>query len=207
VYGRSAYLDGGALSDHNADTTYKISPWTGTGWGPDCKLTLKFQAGFVLTQRHCADRAICDNAAAEALAMASAYRAYREQDGRRPHDQDRFRFGPSASADAEAAIERVLGRVKFNTETADFPAFGYKDPYASTPGFSDSGFQYFPIRLAGRWYVGAIGHDGIGWRESGRTLIGVYDERDGVLTQKAGLEIETGNAGLIEAQAEAVDRD
>ena len=83
-----------------------------------------------------------------------------------------------------------------------FPTFGATAPVGDPLSYSYNGFTYFPLTLNGKSYVGALGYDGVGWRESGRTLFAIYAEQQGVLTPLAGFTVDLSNGGLIGATVE-----
>jgi hypothetical protein len=68
--------------------------------------------------------------------------------------------------------------------TADLPTFGAASPQDQHSYGGDSPI-FFPLKLGKRWYVGAIGHDGVGWRRSTYTLLTVLADRSGAMTPVA----------------------
>lgn len=198
VNGQPAFIEGGADSDHTFDASYKIVPWTGAGWGQGCTLSLQFRTEFELAARHCGDGRVCRAADGLALKLARAYDDFRQtDDAGKPTS---FVFGPPEPV--RIARQRLIDGRSFVKDTPEFPRFGDKDETPYGGSFSYSGFQYLPLRLGGRWYVVGIGHEGVGWRETGWTLIAIYDEKDGMLTPKASFEVRSVNAGLDDAHAE-----
>ena len=196
VFGHPAFVAHGTLSDHTDDEDIRIVPWTGTGWDKICKVSLRFRKAFALAQSFCGDRDICRAAGQIAVNVAVAYNKMREQ---RDTDLD-FRFGPPPAKGAFDAVQRLKARAG-DMGTPEFPTFD--TPRSSDPmTFSYEGFTYFPLSLNGKSYVGALGYDGVGWRQSGRTLFAIYSESQGALKSLAGFAIDLSNGGLISATVE-----
>jgi hypothetical protein len=196
VYSHAAYIQGGALSDHTFDTTYNIVPWTGKDWAEGCAVTLRFHTSYRLTNRNCADQAVCGAAAEQALAIAEAYNSFRAGRDRGQAGDNTFSFGPTAPQAAREAVAEAANQPLPIGRTPEFPTFGG----SQTSNFAATGLSFFPIRLDGRWHVALISHDGVGWRESTRTLLAIYDEEGGKPIPKAGFQIDLVNAGLAEAE-------
>jgi len=192
VEGLPVYIEGGADSDHVFDTSYDVVPWADGRWAQGCRIGLRFRTRFEVAARHCDDAKVCRAADGVVVKLASAYAGFRQWGGQS------FTFGPPGKA--LAARQRLIEGQDFATDIPGFPRFGDKDETYSGGSFSYSGFQFTPLRLAGRWYVAAIGHEGVGWRETNRTLIAVYAESDGVLAPKASFEMQAVNAGLSAAR-------
>ena len=198
VFGKPAYIVHGSLNDHTDDEDIRIVPWTGHGWGKMCKVSLRFSKTFTLAHTFCGDRDVCRAGEAIAVDVATAYNKVRERES---NPDLSFRFGPPPTTAALAAVERAKTKLPADTSTSEFPTFGEKeggDPLT----FSYNGFAYFPVLLNGKYYVGAIGLDGVGWRESGRALFAVYSENQGNLTPLAGYAVDLSNGGLISARVE-----
>lgn len=199
VNGRPAFIEGGAENDHTFDTGYKIVPWTGTGWAQGCKLSLRFQSIFDLASRHCGDAKVCRAAEPIAPKLAKAYDGFR----RTFNGGSQTAFVFDRGQEAQAALKRLTENSAFPKDIPEFPRFGDKDQTSYGGSYSYSGFQFLPLRIAGQWRLAAVGHEGVGWRETDRTLIAIFDENGGTLTPKASFEVQAVNAGLIEARSEA----
>jgi hypothetical protein len=106
-----------------------------------------------------------------------------------------FRFGPAAPAAVEAAAQRWA-------KASD----GGARPDVIPGGLSSSGLEIFPISLNGQWLMAAIGHAGVGWRESRRTLLEVYADQAGALTPKADFVFDAVNDGLAKAAVKALGK-
>jgi hypothetical protein len=193
AFGQAAYIEHGRTGRALAQE-FRITPWTGAGWGRTCALHLDFRQVFTLTRRYCGDEAVCRGGADLAVAVAAKYR----HDGDARMDLARFTYGPPADDAERAAVERAKSTLAADTDTPEFPIFDAQpDPYLS--GFSYSGFAFFPLTIGGWSYVGAIGSDGVGWRTGDRTLLAVYRERDGALTPLASYVVDISNGGLTNA--------
>jgi hypothetical protein len=192
VYGQPAFIEHGPLTDRTVDEDIVVFPWTGDGWGPSCRLALRFRKTYTVTQQFCGDRDVCRAASGIAAAVARAHdRTLDAKAGR-----SAFRFGPPASGTQQAAVRRLVAARKASGGTVDFPTFGAKDDGYS---YSYAGFSLFPLTLDGRAYVAAIGHDGLGWRQSGPTLLSVFADDHGRLKPLAGLVVTLSNGGLEKA--------
>jgi hypothetical protein len=195
VFDKAAFIEHGALSEISDETDVQITPWTGSDWGPACRLALHFRPAFKRTEAFCGDQAVCDAADAVAVRLAAAYAAKRQNDA----DTTPFAFGPAPTPAAAAAVKAVQAAPNA-TETTPFPTFGAK-AQTRFPGYSYTGFQLFPLTLDGRAYVAAIGYGGVGWRQTGDILLSVYAADGAALKPLAGLVIQRSVAGLASAQA------
>ena len=101
--------------------------------------------------------------------------------------------------------------VHYSLYTSEFPTFGERAPNAAWDyAFSYVDFALLPLMLDGHLYVGAVGHNGVGWREGTSTLIAVYGvpgpEQRG-LVPLAGVAVErvpTGLKGTVVAEGGSV---
>lgn len=196
VDGQPAFIQGGADSDHTFDASYAVIPWRRGRWAPGCRVNLRFRSDFEVVARHCDDAGVCRAAGGLMPKVARAYDGFRRSFDR--NGGPAFEFGPKKTS--LAARRRLIEARAFAGDVPDFPRFGDKDETYYGGSFSYVGFQLFPLRLRGRWYVAAIGHEGVGWRESDRTLVAIYVEKDDVLTPIASFEVKALNAGLIAAK-------
>lgn len=176
--------------------SFTITPWVGDGWGKSWRFSLEFRASYYLVERRCgADRQVCAAADSIAKDKVVAYNQAREND----ETLDALVRGSSPDAAAKAAVERAS--VKLGPGgTADFPNFS-REPGDDHP-MSYSGFYLFPIVLAGSAYVGALAHEGVGWREGPNTLLAIYSEKDGDLAPLAGFVFARSLAGLANVTIE-----
>jgi hypothetical protein len=204
VFDRPAFIVHGTLNDHTNDEDISVVPWSGRSWGKACKVSFAFRKVFALTRTFCGDHDICKAGEAIAVDVATAY------DKARVHDSAdlNFRYGPAPTDVAIEAVRRATKGLGSDVSTPEFPTFGAVSS-ANVPAytadsfvFSYNGFTLFPLMLNGKDYVGAIGHYGVGWRESGRTLFAIYSEDNGTLTPLAGFEVDLTNGGLISATVE-----
>jgi hypothetical protein len=183
----------GAVSQTDDDDEILLMPWTGDRWGAACRLMLRFRNHYDITASHCGDPAVCKAAGEVALDIARAYGAKRKAD----RDDSPFTWGPKPPADVSAALNALKPKLP---ETTEFPTFRDEESPRDSD-FSYSGFALFPIRLADRWRVAAIGHAGVGWREGPDTLLAIYDIKDGKLAPLAGFVMPRSIAGLVQANA------
>jgi hypothetical protein len=201
VFGKPAFIVHGALNDHTDDEDISIVPKTGGGWGKMCKVELRFRKVFTLTRTFCGNSDICGAGKTIAVDVAKAYNVARAQ----TDSKSNFEFGPPPTKTALDSVRRATAAPGYGASTPAFPTFGATSganalPYSHNDFvFSYNGFTLFPLTLTGKNYVGALGHYGLGWRESGRTLFAIYSERLGALTPLAGFEINQSNGGLISA--------
>jgi hypothetical protein len=177
-----------------------VYPWTGQAWGAACRLSLTFRPVFTLRRSYCGDRDVCRRGAKVATRIAAAYA---RQEVRRGHPP--FVFGPPAPKAAQEAALRARLALKTGARQIAFPAFQPGDP-GDGPFHIYDDQDLFPRVIAGRLYVGAIGHGGIGWRTNGPTLLAIFAEADGALTPLAGYSISLSNGGLAKARAEPVPK-
>ena len=191
--GRPAYIKHGAISQETVDEDIDIKPWTGIGWGAQCRLALRFRTTYPRTERHCDDAAVCKAADPIVDAVAEAYNHAPGDD----RQTGKFIYGPKPSASALAMVGSVAGDRKSSAETPAFP----DGSGAPGNGFSYSGFALFPLTLNGQNYVAGIGHGGVGWRESGATLLAVYAVAGATLKPLAGYAFERKITGLTSAVA------
>jgi hypothetical protein len=197
VFGQPAYVEEGTTGMSSLDYDIRITPWRGTDWGHSCRVSLKVQPSFTRGERFCADQALCPQADAVAVPIARAYYRFRAKAA----DGAQFEFGAPPSASAASAVTRAKNDLTDLTSVEKFPTFGAMVVTDGWPGYgySYSGFQYFALMLGGHEYVAAIGHAGIGWRESDRTLFAVYDQS---LTPLVGFAIEQTEGRLTEVIVE-----
>jgi len=196
VLGHPAYVETGTVSSTSADALVRVTPWTGKDWAAPCQLTVEFNYTLELARRFCSEGAPCAAAGAVALGIAQRYVNYSamQQPSMRPLDDAvvpdliggaaGIAGGPQAQAIVNAGWRTLARRQQanlpgaspqFSTVASVFPTFGYQGPNGGWDyGFSYVNFVLFPLLLDGRLYLGAIGHNGWGWREGTNILFAVY---------------------------------
>jgi hypothetical protein len=220
VLGHPAYVESGTVSSTSADAVVRVTPWTGNDWAAPCQLTVEFNYTLKLAQQFCSDAAPCRAAAAIAPDIARGYVTYSamRQPPMRPIDDDvvpdfiggaGIAGGPQAQAVVNAGWHVLKRRQQndlpgvsplYGTMSSVFPTFGQEAPNGVWDyGFSYVNFALFPVMLDGRLYLGAVGHNGVGWREGPNILFAVYaapgaDQDD--LVPLAGFLIERKPSGL-----------
>jgi hypothetical protein len=221
VFGHPAYIEIGTVSSTTSDTLTRVTPWTADGWGRACQLTVELNYKFQLGKRFCGDHAVCLAAGAIAVDVARKYFAYRQRPAplMKPIDRNQqvpdFEYrhggaispqGPTALTDAWHILARLNqaqypdAPLSYGLYTSVFPTFGYSAPNSGWDySFSYVDFALFPLMLDGQLYLGAVGHNGVGWREGSRTLVAVYtapgpDQRD--LLPLAGFAVDRVPNGL-----------
>jgi hypothetical protein len=193
VAGEPLFIVHDSIDDTQTKAEFNFRSFDGRAFGPACEVTLRFHAAYTLTERHCGDAAVCAAAGDIAPKVALAYNRAREGGA----DGAGFTYGPAGAPQVAAGTSFLAAQDSPPTWTPDFPAF---DKAASDDHpFSYSGFALFPLTLAGRDLVGAIGHEGVGWREGDNTLFAVYALKDGALTPLAGFVVKRSLAGLANA--------
>lgn len=220
VLGHPAYVESGTVSSTSADAVVRVTPWTGNDWAAPCQLTVEFNYTLKLAQQFCSEAAPCRAADAIALGIARGYLTYSamRQPPMRPLDDDvvpdfigaaGIAGGPHAQAVVNAGWRVLMRRQQadipgvssqFGTTASVFPTFGHEAPNGGWDyGFSYVNFVLVPLMLDGRLYLGAVGHNGVGWREGSNILFAVYvapgaDQDD--LVPLAGFLIESKPSGL-----------
>lgn len=197
VLGDPAYVELGTAGMNDPDTLIRVTPWvTGTGWGKPCQLVFRMQRKFVLTKRYCGSQTVCRAAESMAVSVARAYFSYRHLP-----KPPKFSFGPynlvpnfsyprqsKEGGPLSAIVSRAWhllmnleqtrspgGQGLYSLLTAEFPTFGHPESDGRWgDSFSYVDFALFPVTLNGRHYLGAVGLDGIGWKEGSRTLVALY---------------------------------
>ncbi len=214
VLGLPAYVESGTVESTSADVVVRVTPWTGHDWATPCQLTVEFNYTLEMTQRFCSNAAPCRAAASIAPDIARAYVAYsaRQPLPMRSLDEqtvpDFIGAAGIASGDEAQAVANagwhVLERRQraqypgtpsfFGTMASIFPTFGHEAPNGVWDySFSYANFVLFPLMLDGRLYLGAVGHNGVAWRDGSDILFAVYtapgaDQED--LVPLAGFVVE-----------------
>jgi hypothetical protein len=195
VLGHPAYVESGAVSSTSADVVVRVTPWTGHDWASPCQLTVEFNYTIKLAQQFCSVAAPCRAAGSIAPDIAREYVAYYAagQWPMRSIDEDMVpdfiaaagnAGGPQAQAVVNAGWQVLKRRQQaeyagispsYGTMASVFPTFGHEAPNGVWDyGFSYVKFVLVPLMLDGRLYLGAVGHNGVGWREGSNILFAVY---------------------------------
>jgi hypothetical protein len=221
VLGVPAHMEHGTVDSPSADTLTRITPWMHSGWGRACQLTVQFKYRYRLARQFCGNQAACSATAAVAADVAQKYFVQRQLPNppTRPVGLDEpvpaFQFVDRGSVipQAEAAVTngwQVLARkvragtpggpIMAATMTSEFPTFSAHVPNEGwESSFSYVGFTLFPLVLEGHLYLGAVAHNGVGWREGSNFLIAVYEPPtadQAELVPLAGFVVERIPAGL-----------
>jgi hypothetical protein len=168
----------------------EITPWT-PGKLSACRVAIRFNDAFHVTERFCTDPAFC--VAAEPLALKLAEALARADDG-----TTLATIAPPSSQQAHAVAPR-LAKAK---ATFEHDQFGYTE----LPTFGAAARTKYPrysgnpqitlIALAGQPLIARVGIGGIGWRELGDYLISVYSGDQDDLEPLASFVVARKNAGL-----------
>jgi len=195
AFGQPIWVVHDIIQGSTTKASFVITPKAAGGWGAICSIDLTFKADYSLIERQCGDAAICKAGAKVANDVNLAYRRVRESDNK----DEVFTFGQPAPA---GMVDRVRALQDDNV-TPDFPNFG--PAKAEMRSFSGGAPIFFPIHVGGRWYVGVVGQEGVGWREDENTLFGVYAQRGETLEPLAGFVIARSLAGLVKAEVDRPD--
>jgi hypothetical protein len=195
AFGQPVWVVHDIVQAATTKASFAITPRTADGWGAPCSIDLTFKADYSLVARLCGGGAVCKAAGKMAHDVTLAYRRVRDSDNK----DEVFTFGQPAPA---GVAERVRDLQDDNAPLA-FPDFGTSKGEARS--FGGGGHILFPIQIGGRWYVGAVGQEGVGWREDENTLFAVYAQRGETLTPLAGFVIARSLAGLDKAAVDAPD--
>lgn len=196
AFGQGAFVEASDFTDPAANEQHlEITPWTGDGRGPSCRLTLTYKIDFAVTERFCGDGDICAAATPFAANIAAAH-------GKARPDAP-FRYGPTPPSAADLALLAAVGGDKPDEfATPPFPTFGEKAKTAFD-SFSYNYLALFPLKLMGVTYVAAIGYGGVGWRMIGGSLLAIYSVDGDQLKPLAGFVVVKSVTGLASA---VVDR-
>lgn len=163
-----------------------VTLWKERAWQPECKLSLHFNAAFSIDQRFCSG-VDCEAAANAGLALAKRF------DKGLP-DQEEAKLGAQEREAFRAMVShRPEGLPPFASK--EFPTFGSK----SQPHDFGCDDILLPVKLAGRLYVGRLGHGSIGWRCFNDFVFALYAPKDGEFEPVAGITIGKVRAAPVEA--------
>ena len=225
VLGHPAYVELGTLSMTTDDMLVRVTPWTGRAWGPVCQLTIKLNYELRLGRQFCGNQPVCRAASAIATDVAREYEAFSSlpsspmraiaPDSQVPDFS--YQHRDTVASEGFASVTRawhVLARqaqakypgagLDYAVDTSVFPTFGERGAVFKY-SYSYGGFALFPLMLDGRLYVGAVGHNGVGWREGTHILFAVYEvpaRGQNDLIPLAGFSIDRVPDGLNRAEVE-----
>ena len=180
VMGVPSYVENGDVNGGSLDYFIRVTPWTGHNWGPACKVTFHWRHRYRGKVQYCARQSPCQAAKAASAGLARRYVAYRHAasprevvlgTGTTVPDLD-----PAAmSARGLAAVARAWKMLSRQcAANGGLPAYMCAR-YPSRKGGERlySTFEYFPLKLGRRLYVGGMGHLGAG-REYPPILLSIY---------------------------------
>ena len=168
VVGRPALIEQEVLEHPLLGVDVEITLWT-IGERAACRVAIRFNDAFRMTERFCKDPSVC--AAAERLAPKLAEALARAADG-----TTLATLAPPSPNQAQALSTRFV-KAKESFESiqlgyTELPSFGVK-PKTKYPKYAGSP-QVTMIALAGQTLIARVGIGGIGWRELGDYLITLY---------------------------------
>jgi hypothetical protein len=191
IFGQPAYFEHGANNQTTDDEDIRITPWANGRWGAACTLKLRYQPTFTVAEHHCRDASVCKALDGQILAIAGAYHRHRQE------NETSFRYGPGDTRDE---VKRAIAAARPDDfSTPDWPGFG--DNPSIRP-MSYSGATYFSLTLDGGLYAAAIGHQGVGWREGGTTLLILFALEEGRLVPQASYAVDRHIAALASVSAD-----
>jgi len=190
VGGRSALIEQEIQVHPQLGVDIEITPWTSRAL-KTCRVAIRFDDAFRVTERFCKDPSVC--VAAEPLALQLAEALGRADDG-----ATMTTVAPPPPQQAQA-LSTPLAKAKETFESAqsgytDLPTFGAK-PSTRYSLYSGSP-QVTLIALAGQPFIARVGIGGIGWRELGDYLVTLYRVDGDDLDPIASYVVERKNIGL-----------
>jgi hypothetical protein len=157
-------------------------------WQPECQVSLHFSANFWIGERFCTgvDREAVANAG---LSLAKRF------DG--PPTQLEEQEEAKLSSQEQEAFRKMIPQppTVWPFASKELPTFGSKGQLHDF-GCDD---RILPVKIAGRLYVGRLGHGSIGWRCYNDFVFALYVPKDGELEPVAGITIEKVRATPVEA--------
>lgn len=160
VLGRPAYLEFESLDPANSDLATLIAPWTGSGWGRPCRVSIRYTYRYSATLQYCGQTPeLCMEARKIAVAVERSYHAWRatsiyDFNQSAGLTQPKFHYGGVVSARGRALVARAR---RLGVPKAVASGGGARPPWLRH--LSRHGVQYFPVRLGGNRYVGAVDHN------------------------------------------------
>jgi hypothetical protein len=190
VGGRSALIEQEVREHPLLGLDVEITPWT-SGERATCKVAIRFNDTFHVTERFCKDRSVCR--AAEPLAPKLAESLARAADG-----EALATVAPPPADTARALAARLL-EVKESIESDHLgytmvPTFGAKPrtEYSNYAGNT----RVTLVDIAGMTLIARVGIGGVGWREIGDYLISLYTDDTHGLDPVASFVVVRQNTGL-----------
>ena len=170
VLGEPAAIQSEALDTTRSDTRLRVQPWLGKRWGPSCSVAIRFTyRSKIARQLYCgAHRAVCTAAREIAPALERRYQLYlvNAVEAVTYHlGTPRIHFGDSLRAHARV----LIGRARRVATVQALAAARTAKP-AGLAHLRLKYVEYFPLRLNGTAYLGAIAPIAYG----NRVLFGVY---------------------------------
>lgn len=194
VGGRSALIEQEIREHPLLGIDVEITPWT-SGVRATCKIAIRFNDAFHVTERFCKDPAICR--VAKPLATKLAEALARAADGKTLAS-----IAPPPPDTARALAGR-LHEVKESIESDKFgytmlPTFGSK-PKTEYPTYAGDTHVAL-IEIDGKSMIARVGIGGWGWREIGDYLIAFYSAETHGLDPIASFVVARQNTGLQSAR-------
>lgn len=186
---RPVFITHGATDPTAFDQDLQITPYRNGTWGTPCRVSLTFRTTYKIASRFCADPLACKLGDGIAVSVASRF----GEDANHGKEVEHFSLGPPPSPELASEVAKLMDD-KGPSTTPEFPTFGAKDDPG--PPWSYSDFQFFPLTLDGRPYVGAIGHEGVGCRAGDTTLLAVYEPHGKTLKALASFVLVRSVSGL-----------
>ena len=170
VLGEPAYIESEALDATRSDSRLRIQPWLGTRWGPSCSVAIRFTYRSKITrQLFCGThRSVCMAVRKIAPALQRRYQLYLINAAEAVTNHagaPLIHFGDSLSAHARV----LIGRARRIATVHALAAASTAKP-AGLAHLRLQDVEYFPLRLNGTAYLGAIAPVAYG----DRVLFGVY---------------------------------
>lgn len=170
VLGEPAYIESEALDATRSDSRLRIQPWLGTRWGPSCSVAIRFTYRSKITrQLFCGThRSVCMAVRKIAPALQRRYQLYLINAAEAVTNHagaPLIHFGGSLSAHAHV----LIGRARRIATVQALAAASTAKP-AGLAHLRLQDVEYFPLRVNGTAYLGAIAPVAYG----NRVLFGVY---------------------------------
>ncbi|MBU6258160.1 MAG: hypothetical protein KGL18_16995 [Burkholderiales bacterium] len=169
VSGRPALIEREFLEHPALGLDVEITPWTNDAALATCRVSIRFDDAFRVSERFCRDASICRDAEPLAPRLAEAYAraaGAKVMENVSPAPPERRRAYAAQFLDAEANIN---GDHRGYTV---LPTFG-SPPRTPYPIYGGSP-QMEVIDVDGRTLIVRVGVGGVGWRELGDYLITLY---------------------------------
>jgi hypothetical protein len=190
MHGRPVLVETSGVSHPYLGTDIALTPWL-PGWGPACRLSIRYRDSFTVSERFCADPALCEAAAALAPTLAKSL-------ARSPRGETLAAVAPPTDGSADTHAARLAAAKGLFDPTVDtsqwtLPTFGQK---AKTAYVNYGGtIAATLVDLNGRAYVARVGIGGIGWRDLGDYLVSFYRYGAEGLTPVAGMVVDQSMEG------------